>query len=116
MIWNKTPVDAQTVKELARRYEIELLSAAILTRRGITAPGPLRFVLESDPRFLHNPFLMASMSDAVERIDAAVDSGEKILIFGDRDVDGITATVLLYEALAEMEADVQWMLPGGDAT
>ena len=56
------------------------------------------------------------MSDAVERIDAAVDSGEKILIFGDRDVDGITATVLLYEALAEMEADVQWMLPGGDAT
>lgn len=116
MIWNKTPVDAQAVKDLARRYEIELLSAAILTRRGITAPEPMRFVLESDPRFLHNPFLMASMSEAVERIDAAVDSGEKILIFGDRDVDGITATVLLYEALAEMEADVQWMLPEGDAT
>jgi single-stranded-DNA-specific exonuclease len=116
MIWNKTPVDAQAVRELARRYEIELLSAAILTRRGITAPEPMRFVLESDPRFLHNPFLMASMAEAVERIDAAVDSGEKILIFGDRDVDGITATVLLYEALVEMEADVQWMLPEGDAT
>jgi single-stranded-DNA-specific exonuclease len=116
MIWNKTPVDAQSVKELARKYEIELLAAAILTRRGITAPEPLRFVLESDPRFLHNPFLMASMGEAVERIDAAVDSGEKILIFGDRDVDGITATVLLYEALAEMDADVQWRLPEGDAT
>ena len=116
MIWNKTPVDAHAVKELARRYEVELLSAAILTRRGMTAPEPMRFVLESDPRFLHNPFLMASMGDAVERIDAAVDSGEKILIFGDRDVDGITATVLLYEALVEMEADVRWMLPEGDAT
>ncbi len=116
MIWNKTPVDGQAVKELARRYEIELLSAAILTRRGITTPEPLRFVLESDPRFLHNPFLMASMGEAVERINAAVDSGEKILIFGDRDVDGITATVLLYEALVEMEADVQWKLPEGDAT
>jgi len=116
MIWNKTPVDAHVVKELARRYEVELLSAAILTRRGMTAPEPLRFVLESDPRFLHNPFLMASMEEAVERIDAAVDSGEKILIFGDRDVDGITATVLLYEAFVEMEAEVRWMLPEGDAT
>jgi single-stranded-DNA-specific exonuclease len=116
MIWNKTPVDANAVRELARRYEVELLSAAILTRRGMTAPEPLRFVLESDPRFLHNPFLMESMGDAVERIDAAVDSGEKILIFGDRDVDGITATVLLYEALVEMEADIRWMLPEGDAT
>lgn len=116
MIWNKTPVDAQAVKDLARRFEIELLSAAILTRRGKTTPEPLRFFLESDPRYLHNPFLMPSMAEAVERIDAAVDSGEKILIFGDRDVDGITATVLLYEALAEMGADVQWMLPGGDAT
>ncbi|HYW84043.1 MAG TPA: DHH family phosphoesterase, partial [Spirochaetia bacterium] len=116
MIWNKTPVDAHAVKELARRYDVELLSAAILTRRGMTAPEPMRFVLESDPRFLHNPFLMASMGEAVERIDAAVDSGEKILIFGDRDVDGITATVLLYEALVEMEADVRWMLPEGDAT
>jgi len=116
MIWNKTPVDPHAVKDLARRYEVELLSAAILTRRGMTAPEPLRFVLESDPRFLHNPFLMASMGEAVERIDAAVDSGEKILIFGDRDVDGITATVLLYEALVEMEADVRWMLPEGDAT
>ena len=43
MIWNKTAVDAQAVKELARRYEIELLAATILTRRGITAPEQLRF-------------------------------------------------------------------------
>jgi single-stranded-DNA-specific exonuclease len=116
MIWNKSPVDGQAVKELARRFEIELLPATILTRRGITTPEPLRFMLESDQRFLHNPFMMASMADAVERIDAAVDSGEKILIFGDRDVDGITATVLLFEALSEMGADVQWSLPEGDDT
>ena len=78
----------------------------------MTAPEPLRFVLESDPRFLHNPFLMSSMAEAVERINAAVDSGEKILIFGDRDVDGITATVLLFEALREMEGDVAVDAPG----
>ncbi len=54
------------------------------------------------------------MAEAVERIGAAVDSGEKILIFGDRDVDGITATVLLHEALADLGADVAWMLPEGE--
>jgi single-stranded-DNA-specific exonuclease len=114
MIWNKTAVDAPTVKELARRYEIDLLTAAILARRGLTSPEALRFVLQSDVRHLHNPFLMGSMSDAVERINAAVDSGEKILIYGDRDVDGITATVLLFETLTGMEGDVQWMLPEGE--
>ena len=114
MIWNKTAVDAPTVKELARRFEIDLLTAAILTRRGMTSPEKLRFILQSDVRFLHNPFLMSSMGEAVERINAAVDSGEKILIFGDRDVDGITATVLIFETLSGMEADIQWMLPEGE--
>ena len=79
----------------------------------MTTPEPLSFFLHDDPRGLHNPFLMPSMAEAVERINAAVDSGEKILIFGDRDVDGITSTVLLFEALQEMGADVHWMLPEG---
>jgi single-stranded-DNA-specific exonuclease len=114
MIWNKTGIDAAAVKELARRHEIELLAATILSRRGLTAPEQVRFILESDTRFLHNPFLMQSMAEAVERINAAIDSGEKILIFGDRDVDGITATVLLYETIREMEGEVDWMLPEGE--
>ena len=114
MKWNKTAVDSQMVREIARRFEIDLLPAAIATRRGLTSPEPLRFVLESDPRLLHNPFLMTSMTDAVERINAAVDSGEKILIFGDRDVDGVTSTVLLFEAVTEMGGEVQWMLPEGE--
>jgi single-stranded-DNA-specific exonuclease len=114
MIWNKTAVDSPAVKELARRYEVDLLTAAILARRGVTRPETLRFVLMNDPRLLHNPFLMNAMGEAVDRINAAVDSGERILIYGDRDVDGITATVLLFEALTEMEADVQWMLPEGE--
>ncbi|MGA2642023.1 MAG: single-stranded-DNA-specific exonuclease RecJ [Spirochaetia bacterium] len=114
MIWNKPAVDPALVKEMARRYEIDLLTATILVRRGVTAPEAVRFFLHDDPRGLHNPFLMSSMAEAVERINAAVDSGEKILIFGDRDVDGITSTVLLFEALREMGADVQWMLPEGE--
>ena len=57
---------------------------------------------------------MPAMADAVESINAAIDSGERILIFGDRDVDGITATVLLVEALTELGAEVHWMLPEGE--
>lgn len=114
MKWNKSPIDAQLVKEIARRYEIDLLPAAILTRRGITAPEQLLYFLENDSRYVHNPFLMPAMVDVVERINAAVDSGEKMLIFGDRDVDGITATVLLFETLTELGGDVQWMLPEGE--
>jgi single-stranded-DNA-specific exonuclease len=114
MKWNKTAVDSALVKEMARRYEIDLLTATILVRRGVTTPEAVRFFLLDDPQGLHNPFMMQSMAEAVERINAAVDSGEKILIFGDRDVDGITSTVLLFEALQEMGADVQWMLPEGE--
>jgi single-stranded-DNA-specific exonuclease len=114
MKWNKTGINSQAVKELARRFDIELLAASILSRRGVTTPEALRYYFEDDVRSLHNPFLMTSMAEAVDRINAAVDTGEKILIFGDRDVDGITATVLLYEALLDMGAEVTWMLPEGE--
>ncbi len=116
MTWNKSPVDSTAVRELARRFGLDRLPAAILTRRGITDPQGLRFFLTDEPRLLHNPFLMSGMTDAVERINAAIDSGERIVIFGDRDVDGVTSTVLLYEVLVELGADVQWMLPEGEET
>lgn len=114
MIWNKLPIDSAEVRELARRHGVDLLTASILARRGITDPDAVRYFLGGDIRLLHNPFLMGAMAEAVERINAAIDSGERILIFGDRDVDGITATVLLHEALVDLGAEVSWMLPEGE--
>ncbi len=114
MIWNKSAIDSASVRELARRFDVDLLPATIFSRRGITAPESLQYFLEPDLRLLHNPFLMSSMAEAVERINAGIESGEKMLIFGDRDVDGITATVLLYEVLVDLGAEVQWMLPEGE--
>lgn len=116
MTWNKRAVDPHGVRELSRRYGVDLLVASILARRGITEPRAVRYLLESDLRLLHNPFLMNGMAEAVERIGAAIDSGERILIFGDRDVDGITATVLMHEALTDLGAEVSWMLPEGEDT
>lgn len=114
MTWRKGEVDQERVRELSRRFGVDKLTATIFCRRGITSPYSLRFYLESDLRLLHNPFLMQPMVDAVERLKAALESGEKILIFGDRDVDGITATVLLHQVFTELGADVQWMLPEGE--
>ena len=114
MKWFKSEVSPQEVKEISRRFGVDTLTAAILVRRSITSPSALRFFLESSTQNLHNPFLMQAMSEAVQRISSAIESGERILIYGDRDVDGITATVLLYEFMKEMEADVQWMLPEGE--
>ena len=60
---------------------------------------------------LHDPFLMKGMREAVDRIRRAVESGEKIMIFGDYDVDGISATALLYDLLSKVGADISYTLP-----
>src|SRR5208283_5076638 len=73
MNWNKKEVSPQSVKELSTRYGLDLLTASILARRGITDPAELLFYLEDDPRYLRNPFLFAQMEDAVDRILLAAD-------------------------------------------
>ncbi|MDR1626239.1 MAG: single-stranded-DNA-specific exonuclease RecJ [Spirochaetia bacterium] len=114
MIWEKTPLDQTKVRKIAERYGLDLITASILARRGIEDPQEMLFYLESDPRFLHNPFLFVEMEDAVDRILAAKEEGEKVLVFGDRDVDGITSIALLVRALAALGIDVSWRLPLGD--
>lgn len=114
--WTKTPVPRAEVARLCDRYGVNPLSASIFARRGITAGGELLYFLESDLRFQHNPFLFNSMEDAVDRIRAAKEEGERVLIFGDRDVDGITSTALLFEELSSQGIDVSYKVPEGDET
>lgn len=114
MDWNKKEIDAGSVKGLAERYGIDLLTASIFSRRGITEPEDLKFYLESDLRYTHNPFLFEEMEDAVDRIRQAAEEGEKVKIFGDRDVDGITSTVILKKGLASIGIDASWSLPEGN--
>ncbi len=114
MVWRKRELDTALVKEIAARYGTDLLTASVLARRGVTAPEEIRFYLESDLRFLHNPFLFNTMEDAVDRIMDAAEEGERVKIYGDRDVDGITSTVLLQGALQSVGVSAEWSLPGGD--
>ena len=109
--WVKKPVTKQQIEPLCNSFNISPLMASVFVRRGITEGKDLLYYLEDDMRFQHNPFCFSAMEDAVERILQAKEEGEKVLIFGDSDVDGITSTAILYEELSRLGIDVQWRLP-----
>lgn len=111
MRWVKREASPLAVKELASKYGVDALTASILARRGITAPEDLLYFLEEDPRYLHNPFLFEGMEDAVDRLLLARDEEEKVLVFGDRDADGVTSTVILVEALRDFGLETSWQVP-----
>ncbi|MDR0377871.1 MAG: single-stranded-DNA-specific exonuclease RecJ [Spirochaetaceae bacterium] len=114
MIWDKKEISQETVKSIAARYDCDFLLASILVRREIIEGEDIQYFLEADPGYLRNPFELPDMEDAVDRILAAKDEGEKVLVFGDRDADGITGTALLTGYLRGLGMDVSWRLPSGD--
>ncbi len=114
MKWDKAPIDSDEVRKVSRLYGTDLLVSTILIRRNIRDSEGILFFLEDDLRFLHNPFLFVEMEEAIDRINAAIEGGERIFVYGDRDVDGITSTALLVKTLEELGADVIWGVPLGD--
>ena len=109
--WVKKPVSKQQIEPLCNSFNITPLLASIFVRRGITEGKDLLYYLEDDLRFQHNPFYLSGMEDAVERILQAKEEGEKVLIYGDSDVDGISSTAILYDELVRLGLDVSWRLP-----
>jgi len=114
MKWDKKEISPEQVKEISAKYGCDLLTASILARRGHGQGDSIRYFLDDDILSLRNPFAMDGMEDAVERILAAKDEGEKVLIFGDSDVDGITGTALLAGYLENIGIEVSWRIPTGD--
>ncbi|MDR0785471.1 MAG: single-stranded-DNA-specific exonuclease RecJ [Treponema sp.] len=114
MKWEKKNIPQGLAKEIAAKYKCDQISASILARKGIINGGEIKYFLEDALRFLHNPFDIPNMEDAVERILEARDEGEKVLVFGDRDVDGMTSTALLTNCLRQLGIDTQWRIPIGD--
>lgn len=112
--WNKKTIQKEDVQKLSEKYGIDAITASILLRRGITQGKDILYYLENDKRFLHNPFEFSNMEDAVDRILQAQEEGEIVMIFGDRDVDGISSTTILFEQLKSMNIEVEWRLPAGN--
>ena len=88
--------DEEEVRGLAAALNIDTVLSTLLIHRGIRDYEDARLFFRPDQRHLHDPFLMKDMEQAILRIEAAMATGEKILIYGDYDVDGTTAVSLVY--------------------
>lgn len=113
-IWRlaeKSDEDLANITALSAALGVSPALAELLHRRGYrTAEEAQRFIHCSDA-VLHRPFLMKDMDKAVDRVLAAVEGHEKIVIYGDYDVDGVTSVSLLYLYLTELGADVGYYIP-----
>src|SRR5437588_4313986 len=103
--------DATAANALAAAIRIEPAVARLLCQRGIADPGLAERFLNPSIDHLHDPWLLADMRAAVDRILAAIARRERIAIHGDYDVDGITSTVILRRALELLGADVVHFIP-----
>lgn len=108
--WNYIQPNTVLASELAETCEINPVLALLLTTRGITTPEEVFSFLAGQEEEA-DPFAFADMDVAVNRISRAIDAGEKMLVYGDYDVDGITSTVLLYTYLRRQGADVTYRVP-----
>jgi len=103
--------DRDVVQGLQRALGCHPVIAGLLADKGITSADEARFFLNPDYSRLSNPFELKDMDKAVARIHTAVCNKEKILIFGDFDADGVTATAMLYQFLSLVDADLSWYVP-----
>ncbi|MCC8408348.1 single-stranded-DNA-specific exonuclease RecJ [Mucilaginibacter sp. UR6-1] len=103
--------DHDEVKSLAEALNINPVLSHLLLSRGIHNYDEARYFFRPDIRHLHDPFLMAGMEQAVERIELAIAGNEKILIYGDYDVDGTTAVSLVYGFFKERYDNLEYYIP-----
>ena len=99
MRWTTKQFDEHAVSQLAREAEISPLVARLLAARGVCDGESAAHFLAPRLDHLHSPYLMKGMREAVERLQQAISAGELILIYGDYDVDGTTAIVILKRAI-----------------
>ncbi|MFH0808709.1 MAG: single-stranded-DNA-specific exonuclease RecJ [archaeon] len=109
--WKRITHDKDASKKLIDKLGVSQIVANILTARGIVDPKEARQFLDCDLKDLHDPNLMKGMDKAIERITKAITTGEKILIFGDFDVDGVTSTTILNKAIKALGGDVSYYFP-----
>ncbi len=103
--------DSGIVEKLATSLKIDETLARLLTQRGVNTYREAHDFFRPSLDNLHDPFLLKDMDVAVERIEQAVENGERILIYGDYDVDGTTAVALVYDFLKDFHDNLDYYIP-----
>ncbi len=109
--WAQIPYDKSKAESLQRSLQIHPVICRLLVQRGITTFEEARDFFRPSLQHLHDPFLMKGMEKAVERIGTAVTEGEKVLIYGDYDVDGTTAVATVYSFFKDICRDIDYYIP-----
>ena len=109
--WEYYEANEERVNEIAEKFNISKLLAKILVNRDIVEDEKIKIFLEPTRNDFYNPFLMPDMEKAVDRIIKAIDNKEKVMIYGDYDVDGITSITVLKKFLEERGLDAGYYIP-----
>ena len=109
--WLIPPTNPQAARDLAAELGLQPVTASVLLNRGLSDPAAARRFLTPDLGHLHDPLLLTGMGDAVARIKAAIQSKEKILIYGDYDVDGTVSVVILKKAIEMAGGEASYHVP-----
>lgn len=112
--WKIADADKERASEISEKFNIDPFIAFLLVSRGVKDDLAVSDFLSLSYEF-SDPFNFADMEKAAERVERAVDFGEKITVYGDYDCDGVTATALLFSFLKNMGADVDCYIPSREA-
>ncbi len=112
--WKSIPYTPEQIAQsdiLAQRLDISPVLAKLLVQRGITTESDAENFFKPQLTGLHDPFLMKDMDKAVSRLNKALGNKERILVYGDYDVDGTTAVALVYKFLQQNTSDIGYYIP-----
>ncbi|MBR3443579.1 MAG: single-stranded-DNA-specific exonuclease RecJ [Bacteroidaceae bacterium] len=115
--WNyeaPTPEQKEAAARLAAEANVSPAIAQMLLQRGLKTADDVRAFFRPQLQSLHDPFLMRDMDVAVERLNAAMGRKERIMVYGDYDVDGCTAVALVYRLLQQYYSNIDYYIPNRD--
>jgi len=107
----KKPADINDLKHLSAALNVDMAIANLLIQRGIKTFSEARSFFRPKLTDLHNPFLMKDMDKAVARVKNAIDNNERVMIYGDYDVDGTTSVALMYSFLKSRLTNIEYYIP-----
>lgn len=107
----KKPQDDEIVRKLSESLNIDIILAELLVQRGVRNFPEAKDFFRPSLDYLHDPFLMKDMDKAITRIEEAISNNEKILVYGDYDVDGTTAVALVWSFLKDFHTNIEFYIP-----
>lgn len=109
--WKYKELDEEKIDEIVKKFDVPELLATVLVNRGIVDDEEIRVFLNPTRSDFHDPYLIPDMEIAVERIIKAIDNQEKVIIYGDYDVDGITSITVLKKFLKTCGLEADYYIP-----